>query len=231
MKATKYLAASAVTALAGIVAVSSATAAPLPPKTTAAVPGAAQALLAPAPAVPTFVNGMSQAVFASGTANYVNEELWVELDVDSDGDGKKDRIHIDVSRPTETNTDGLKVPVIFEDSPYYAGGPDQVNWGVDHELGVPPATPALPTNTDGRAHTSDASAPTYESTWLPRGYAVVHAESPGSGSSTAARLRRPDRDAGRRRRDRVAQRRRKAFTTRDGTVEAAPAPGTTATRR
>src|SRR5690242_16561841 len=113
MKATKYLAASAVTALAGIVAVSSATAAPLPPKTTAAVPGAAQALLAPAPAVPTFVNGMSQAVFASGTANYVNEDLWVELDVDSDGDGKKDRVHTDVSRPTETNTDGLKVPVIF----------------------------------------------------------------------------------------------------------------------
>ena len=222
MKATKYLAASAVTALAAIVAVNPATAAPLPPKTTAAVPGAAQALLAPAPAVPTFVNGMSQAVFASGTANYVNEDLWVELDVDSDGDGKKDRVHTDVSRPTETNTDGLKVPVIFEDSPYYAGGPDQVNWAVDHELGVPPALRALPTNTDGRAHTSTIST-VYESTWLPRGYAVVHAESPGSGSSTGC----PDSGAPIETQGAVGviewlNGKRKAFTTRDGSVEAAP---------
>ena len=36
----------------------------------------------------------------------------------------KDRLHVDVSRPRETDTEGLKVPVIFEDSPYYAGGAD-----------------------------------------------------------------------------------------------------------
>ena len=50
--------------------------------------------MAPAPAVPTFVNGMSQAVFASGTANYINHELWVELDTDTDFDGVKDRVHV-----------------------------------------------------------------------------------------------------------------------------------------
>ena len=90
--------------------------------------------------MPTFVNGMAQAVFASGTANYVNHELWVEINADSDFDGKKDRVHVDVSRPRETDTDGLKVPVIYEDSPYYAGGADVTNWAVDHEIGAPPAS-------------------------------------------------------------------------------------------
>src|SRR3954451_16564788 len=112
----------------------------VPPKTAATFPGVAPAAAAPAPAVPTFVNGMAQAVFPTTSAGWVNHDLWVELDVDSDGDGLKDRVHADVSRPTETDSDGLKVPVIFEDSPYYAGSPDVVNWAVDHELGVPPAT-------------------------------------------------------------------------------------------
>jgi hypothetical protein len=40
---------------------------------------------------------------------------------DSDGDGKLDRMHTDYTIPKETQTDGLKVPVIYEDSPYFAG--------------------------------------------------------------------------------------------------------------
>ena len=89
---------------------------------------------------PTFVNGLSQAVFAQGSANWVNHELWVETTMDTDFDGRRDRVHVDVSRPRETETDGLKVPVIYEDSPYYAGGNDVANWGVDHPIGVPPAS-------------------------------------------------------------------------------------------
>ncbi|RKQ92182.1 X-Pro dipeptidyl-peptidase-like protein [Solirubrobacter pauli] len=209
-------------ALAGVVATSSAGASPLPPKTTAASAAVPSALAAPAPAVPTFVNGMSQAVFASGEANWVNEDLWVELDVDTDGDGKKDRVHTDVSRPMETNTDGLKVPVIFEDSPYYAGGPDQANWAVDHEIGFPPAFRPLPTNTDGRAHTSRINT-IYESTWVPRGYAVVHAESPGSGSSTGCpNSGAPIETLGATGVIEWLNGKRKAYTTRDGSVEAAP---------
>ncbi len=167
-------------ALAGVVGASSASA--LPPKTVS--PGvSAAAAPAPAPAVPTFVNGMSQAVFASGTANYVNHELWVELDTDTDFDGVKDRVHVDVSRPRETDTDGLKVPVIYEDSPYYAGGADVANWAVDHELGTSPLSRLRAPD-----FTSDITSPTistiYESTWVPRGFAVVHSESPGTGNST-----------------------------------------------
>jgi predicted acyl esterase len=209
-------------ALAGIVATSSAGATPLPPKTTAAASAVPSAVSAAAPAVPTFVNGMSQAVFATGSANWVNEDLWVELDVDTDGDGKKDRVHTDVSRPTETNTDGLKVPVIFEDSPYYAGGPSQDNWAVDHEIGIPPAMRALPPAFNGRAHTSTISS-IYESTWVPRGYAVVHAESPGSGSSTGCpNSGAPIETQGATGVIEWLNGKRKAYTSRDGSVEAAP---------
>ena len=40
------------------------------------------------PAVPTFVNGLSQAVFATSSANWVNHELWVETTMDTDFDGR-----------------------------------------------------------------------------------------------------------------------------------------------
>jgi X-Pro dipeptidyl-peptidase len=134
------------------------------------------------PAVPTFVNGLSQAVFAQGSANWVNHELWVETTMDTDFDGRRDRVHVDVSRPTETETDGLKVPVIYEDSPYYAGGADITNWAVDHPIGVPPATrPRAPFFAAGT--TSPTISTIYESTWVPRGFAVVHSESPGTGHS------------------------------------------------
>ena len=155
----------------------------VPPKDAATFPGVAAAAPAPAPAVPTFVNGMAQAVFPTSSASWVNHDLWVELDVDTDGDGLKDRVHTDVSRPAETDSDGLKVPVIFEDSPYYAGSANVVNWAVDHELGVPPATRIRAPLIAGRAHTATINT-IYESTWVPRGFAVVHSESPGSGSST-----------------------------------------------
>jgi len=208
----------ATVAMAGVVGTASAN--PLPPKSAAPVPGSAAAAIA-APAVPTFVNGMAQAVFATGAANWINHDVWVELDVDTDGDGKKDRVHTDVSRPTETQTDGLKVPVIFEDSPYYAGGPNnQANWAVDHEIGNPPLTRPLPGAFNGRAHTSTIST-IYESTWVPRGFAVVHAESPGSGSSTGC----PDSGApietlGATGVIEWLNGKRKAYTTRDGDVEA-----------
>ncbi|HEX6021994.1 MAG TPA: Xaa-Pro dipeptidyl-peptidase [Solirubrobacter sp.] len=180
-KGRRLAAASAITAtlaLAGAVGTASA----LPPKG-ATFPGVARSAAAPAPAVPTFVNGMAQAVFATGAANWVNHELWVELDVDTDFDGVKDRVHVDVSRPIETETDGLKVPVIYEDSPYYAGGADVANWAVNHEIGTPPAQ-RLRAPDFNSGNTSPTISTIYETTWVPRGFAVVHSESPGSGNST-----------------------------------------------
>lgn len=137
----------------------------------------------PQPAVPTFVHGLSQAVFSSNPADWYSGEVWVQAPFDSDKDGRLDRIHADFTTPGEVLTDGLTVPVIFEDSPYYAGtAPQYSNWAVDHELGFPPAArPATPFWTAN--NTSPRISTRYESTWVPRGFAVVHAESPGTGYS------------------------------------------------
>jgi predicted acyl esterase len=139
--------------------------------------------VAVAGAEPTFVNGLSQPVFSTNPADWYSGEVWIEAPFDSDGDGRPDRIHADFTAPNEVNTDGLKVPVIFEDSPYYAGTADEYsNWGVDHELGSPPATRARAPFWQA-FDTSPTISTRYESTWVPRGFAVVHAESPGTGHS------------------------------------------------
>ena len=137
----------------------------------------------PQPAVPTFAHGLAQAVFSTNPADWHSGEAWVQAPFDSDGDHRQDRIHVDFTAPGEVVSDGLKVPVIFEDSPYYAGtANDYSNWAVDHELGFPPAFRALapfwaPFNTSPTISTR------FESPWVSRGFGVVHAESPGTGYS------------------------------------------------
>jgi hypothetical protein len=138
-------------------------------------------------AEPTFVHGLSQAVFSTNPADWYSGEVWVQAPFDTDNDGRLDRIHADFTAPKEVLTDGLNVPVIFEDSPYYAGtAPEYSNWGVDHELGFPPSSrPRSPFWAAG--NTSPTISTRYESTWVPRGFAVVHAESPARATPTAAR--------------------------------------------
>ena len=88
--------------------------------------------------VPVFEDGQAQIVpgFAD-SAQWIREQLWVETTFDSDGDGQLDRMHVDVTRPLQTRTEELKVPVIYETSPYYAGtsGPRESLWNVQHEVG------------------------------------------------------------------------------------------------
>ena len=135
-----------------------------------AAPGAASAQV--------FENGMAQAVF---TAPWVTGEVWVESESDSDRDGRPDRIHVNFNLPRETQT-GLDVPVIYEDSPYFAGTGAASNWLVDHELGAQPLARA-PQAFFGGSNTSPNISNDYESAWLPRGFGVVHSESPGTGHS------------------------------------------------
>ena len=69
---------------------------------------AATTAQAQAKAVPVFENGQAQIVPAfADTTKWVRQELWVETDFDSDKDGKKDRVHVDVTRPGPTETEGL----------------------------------------------------------------------------------------------------------------------------
>ncbi len=135
-----------------------------------AAPGAASAQV--------FENGMAQAAF---TAPWVTGEVWVESQSDSDRDGRLDRIHVNFNLPRETQT-GLDVPVIYEDSPYFAATGAASNWLVDHELGAQPPARDAQAFFPG-TNTSPNISNDYEAVWLPRGFGVVHSESPGTGHS------------------------------------------------
>ena len=136
----------------------------------------------------------ARAVFADGQAQvvpefqerdeWIHETLWVETEFDSDKDGRKDRMFVDVTRQRQTDTEGLKVPVIYESSPYYAGtsGDRKFLWDVNQELGVEPpprpSQPPVPFRADrNRVSNSHVAA------WVPRGFAVVHSDAPGTGLS------------------------------------------------
>ena len=133
---------------------------------------------------PHFVNGQAQVV--SGFENpdsWIREDLWVETEFDSDGDGLLDRMYVAVTRPVQTNF-GLKLPVIYESSPYYAGtaGNDRdLFWNVKHELGEVPETPRHTevVRKGERPFLSNSQI----NTWVPRGFVVVHSCSPGTGWS------------------------------------------------
>ena len=118
--------------------------------------------------------GMTQPVFSKEEA--IVERVFIETEVDSDGDGENDRIRADVIRPKETE-EGLKVPVIYEISPYRAGLNSIDFHNVDVEL-----TPINPNPTGGKPYAADLPG-YYDDYFLPRGYAVILAESIGSGMS------------------------------------------------
>ncbi|NCZ95037.1 MAG: Xaa-Pro dipeptidyl-peptidase [Flavobacteriia bacterium] len=129
---------------------------------------------------PIFENGQAQKVPAfENPKEWIREDLWVETEFDTDGDGVLDRMHVDVTRPAQTN-EGLKLPVIYESSPYYAGtaGNDRdLFWNVSHELGEVPAPPRHPEVVRKGQRPIISNSQVF--TWVPRGYIVVHSSSPG----------------------------------------------------
>lgn len=52
--------------------------------------------------------------------NAIREAVWVDTGLDGDGDGKNDRVAVDIVRPRELARQGRKVPVIMDASPYYS---------------------------------------------------------------------------------------------------------------
>jgi X-Pro dipeptidyl-peptidase len=139
-------------------------------------------------AAPIFKDGEAQIVEAfKNPDNWIRHDLWVETEFDTDGDGKPDRMHVDVTRPQQTETEGLKLPVIYETSPYYAGvapDVDGVFWDVNHELGEIGLERVHPevTRRGKRPIISNSQV----RKWVPRGYIVVHSSSPGTGLSQGA---------------------------------------------
>lgn len=139
------------------------------------------------PAKPVFVDGQAQVVPAfSDSKEWIRERLWVETEFDSDRDGRKDRVHVDVTRQKQTQTEGLKVPVIYESSPYFAGtGNGSILWDVKQELNAdPPARTSHPNIGFDPNRTMISGS--LIGTWVPRGFAVVHSEAPGTGLSSGS---------------------------------------------
>ncbi|MEV3853619.1 Xaa-Pro dipeptidyl-peptidase [Streptomyces sp. NPDC050095] len=52
--------------------------------------------------------------------NAVRESVWVDTRLDGDGDGRTDRVAVDIVRPREPAAQGRKIPVIMDASPYYS---------------------------------------------------------------------------------------------------------------
>ena len=139
-----------------------------------------------AKAVPVFENGEAQIVPEfKESEKWIIQDLWVETTFDTDGDGKLDRMYVDVTRPSQTETDGLKLPVIYESSPYYSGVAPDVEggfWDVNHELGKESNKERVHADVV-RIGKRPVISKSQVSTWVPRGFIVVHSCSPGTGLS------------------------------------------------
>lgn len=138
--------------------------------------------------VPVIEDGQAQIIEEfSDAEDWIRHDLWVETEFDTDGDGNPDRMHVAVTRPSQTESGDLKLPVIYETSPYYAGtaGLSDIFWDVKHELGETP-----PERTKGPDIQRRGERPIISNsqirTWVPRGFIVVHSSSPGTGLSQGA---------------------------------------------
>lgn len=83
---------------------------------------------------PLFFNGKAQAVF--DTSELVREVVYVESSVDSDQDGRRDLLKVEIIRPKDTEY-GLKVPVLYTASPYNQGTNDEAGKAATYDVNVP----------------------------------------------------------------------------------------------
>ena len=136
--------------------------------------------------MPVFKDGEAQIVEGfKDSENWIRHDLWVETTFDTDGDNRLDRMHVSVTRPAQTDSEGLKLPVIYVTSPYFAGvaqmGKD-LFWNVEHELGAVPPKRTFHPEVVRRGERPIISN-SHIKKWVPRGYIVVHSSSPGTGLS------------------------------------------------
>lgn len=142
---------------------------------------------------PIFKKGEAQIVSAFNNPDtWIREEVWVETEFDSDSDGKLDRMHVMITRPAQTKSGKLKLPVVYTSSPYNGlklwallGMSDNKNyWNVKQELGETPK-PHGHVKLGTRKKRPFFSGFT-EKIWVPRGYVMVFSSSPGTGLSDGA---------------------------------------------
>src|SRR4051794_24579558 len=124
---------------------------------------------------PTYVlgpDGKTSAVYSY--ANAIRERVWVPVPgIDSNADGITDRVALDIIRPQETQTQGMKVPAIIDVSPYY------------HSSGRGNETEFLHSSSATQA---DKYPLYYDNYFVPRGYAFIAAQAVGTAWSTGCPL-------------------------------------------
>ena len=98
-------------------------------------------------------------------ADAIRETVFVQSTIDSDNDGRRDRIAADVMRPKETDS-GLKAPIVMEASPYY---------GLSNLASLNAEDLGFQVPKDFRRW--------YDEFFVPRGYAVVEVEMQGTSRS------------------------------------------------
>lgn len=157
---------------------------------------------------PLLFNGKAQAVF--DTNDLLRDVVYVESPQDTDHDGKRDLLKVEVLRPAET-ADGLKVPVLFTSSPYNQGTNDAEGEALTHNVNVPltPKQPVQRTLADVTAPDSNPTIPaprpvtattrtaeehfarensyTLNDYFLARGFAVAYAAGIGTKDSDGLR--------------------------------------------
>ena len=137
-------------------------------------------------AVPVVVNGEAQKIPSfENPDEWIREDLWVETEFDTDGDGRRDRMHVDVTRPKQTESEGIKLPVVYESSPYFAGTAGnnrEYFWDVRQELNTVPVKHIHPPQIERRGERPVISTSQVRA-WVPYGFIVVHSSAPGTGLS------------------------------------------------
>ncbi|MCX5054328.1 MULTISPECIES: Xaa-Pro dipeptidyl-peptidase [unclassified Streptomyces] len=101
-------------------------------------------------------------------ANAVREAVWVDTGLDGDGDGKTDRVAVDIVRPREPAQQGRKIPVIMDASPYYSC----CGRGNESQLKT----------YDAKGHVVQMPL-FYDNYFVPRGYAFVGVDLTGTNRS------------------------------------------------
>ncbi|MCA2211789.1 Xaa-Pro dipeptidyl-peptidase [Jidongwangia harbinensis] len=154
------------------------------------IEAAVRAGAAVATAVVTALAGAGPATAAPGQpatqpvhdyAEAIRERIWVQTSVDSDADGRPDRVEVRIIRPRDS-AKGLKVPVIFQGSPYFGGVRDVLNHDDIDRTGEGDRTGRRGGTRSTRADSVVFSS-YLDNYFVPRGYAYVEADSLGSGGS------------------------------------------------
>jgi X-Pro dipeptidyl-peptidase len=132
--------------------------------------------------------GMTQPIYNFN--NTVQQRVWIATPLDTDHNGKPDRVVADIARPRATETLGCTVPVVFEHSPYRKDVWGDVPYPSvlvdelpqnDLELSGGSAEFAETTTTHDRAIPDLPGS--LDNYYVPRGYAVVLGMSVGTADS------------------------------------------------